>query len=185
MVPGVYFFAAGLAYLAHDRFSEARRRRAEANLRLVVGKIEVTLHVEDGSAAAVKIVDELAPYTRAAPITRPDVYEDARRRLRAQAQGKTQAARRDIVGRLTVGDELVRVDEGHLFVGNKGFRIEDVREYALRWGNLPLGGGRFLQAALGLLIIEAERRAQRGEDLEALGKRIQAYEEWTGRTAGR
>src|SRR5262245_29438401 len=81
-IPGGPFAAAGLAYLAHERFSEARRRARSRDLLLALGDLEVALHVIDGPEAAKRICDELAPYTRDAPITRPEVYEDARRRDR-------------------------------------------------------------------------------------------------------
>ncbi len=63
--------------------------------------------------------------------------------------------------------------------------MQEVREYALRGANLPLSGGRFLQAAIGLLVVAAEERARQGEDLEKLSARIGEYEKWAGRTAGR
>ena len=87
------FACAGLAYLAHERFSEARRRSRSRDLLLALGDLEVALHVADGPEAAKGISEQLAPYTRDAPITRPEVYEDAKRRMRAQAEGKGDAAR--------------------------------------------------------------------------------------------
>ena len=63
--------------------------------------------------------------------------------------------------------------------------MPEVRELALRGANLPLPGGRLLQAAMGLLVVAAEERARNGEDLETLARRISEYETWTGRTAGR
>ena len=55
----------------------------------------------------------------------------------------------------------------YLQVGQVAFRISEVREYALRGANLPLTGGRLLQAAMGLLVVAAEERAAAGEDLAA------------------
>ena len=49
----------------------------------------------------------------------------------------------------------------YLQVGQVAFRIAEVREYALRGANLPLTGGRLLQAAMGLLVVAAEERARR------------------------
>jgi hypothetical protein len=60
-----------------------------------------------------------------------------------------------------------------------------VREFALRGANLPLPGGRLLQAAMGLLVVAAEDRARTGEDLEALSRRIAQYEAWSGRAGDR
>jgi len=184
-VPGGPFLAAGLAYLAHERFSEGRRRRNSRDLLLALGTLEVALHVADGPEAAKRIADQLAPYSRSAPITRPEVYEDAKRRLRAQLSGRPDLAQREVNGSLVVGSDVVTVSEGNLNVGKVKFRIDEVREFALRGANLPLPGGRLLQAAMGLLVVAAETRAMQGEDLETLSARIAAYEEWTGRTAGR
>jgi hypothetical protein len=186
LVPGGIFLCAGMGYLAHERFSEARRRRRSRDLLLALGDLEVALHVADGPEAAKRIADQLAPYTREAPITRPEVYEDARRRLQAQSQGlRDRSVRRELERGLTVGNDVVHVTGDFLQVGSVAFRLDEVREYALRGANLPLPGGRLLQAAMGLLVVAAEERAKNGEDLEALSKRIAEYEAWTGRTAGR
>jgi len=174
-----------LSYVAFERFTEARRRTRSRDLLLALGNLEVALHVADGAAAAKRLADQLAPYTREAPITRPEVYEDARRRLGAQIEGRTGRARRELERGLLVGDEVVSVSDGFLTVGSVAFRVEEVRDYAVRGANLPLPGGRLLQAAMGLLVVAADERAKSGEDLEALSRRIKEYEEWTGRSAGR
>ena len=186
VIPGHVFTAAGLAYLAHERFSEARRRQRSRDLLLALGDLEVALHVVDGPDAAKRIADRLAPYTRGAPISRPEVYEDARRRLAAGAAGdSSRVARRELARALAVGDDTVHVIGGFLQIGTIGFRLDEVREAALRGANLALPGGRFVQAALGLLVVAADERARQGEDLAALARRISAYESWSGRTAGR
>ena len=186
IVPGGIFVCAGLAYLAHERFSEARRRSRSRDLLLALGDLEVALHVADGPESAKSIADQLAPYTRDAPITRPEVFEDAKRRMRAQAEGKGEAsARRELEQALLVGSEVVFLRDGYLQVGQVAFRITEVREYALRGANLPLTGGRLLQAAMGLLVVAAEERAAQGEDVQLLAKRIADYEAWSGHTAGR
>ena len=184
-VPGGVFMCAGMAYLAHERFMEARRRRRSRDLLLALGDLEVALHVADGPEAAKRIADHLSGYTREAPITRPDVYEDARKRLEGQLRGSSGSARRELDRGLLVGKDTVHVSGEYLEVGAVSYRIEEVREYALRGANLPLPGGRLLQAAMGLLVVAAAERASRGEDLEALSRRIADYEAWTGRTAGR
>ena len=185
-IPGGVFACAGLAYLAHERFSEARRRARSRDLLLALGDLEVALHVADGPEAAKGIAEQLAPYTRDAPITRPEVYEDAKRRMRAQAEGKGEAsARRELEQALLVGNDVVFLRGDFLQVGQVAFRITEVREYALRGANLPLTGGRLLQAALGLLVVAAEERAAAGEDVALLSKRIADYEAWSGHTAGR
>jgi hypothetical protein len=186
IVPGGIFVCAGLAYLAHERFSEARRRSRSRDLLLALGDLEVALHVADGPESAKSIAEQLAPYTRDAPITRPEVYEDAKRRMRAQAEGKGEAsARREIEQALLVGSDIVSLRGEYLQVGNVAFRIGEVREYALRGANLPLTGGRLLQAAMGLLVVAAEERASQGEDVGILSKRIADYESWSGHHAGR
>jgi hypothetical protein len=185
-VPGGVFACAGLAYLAHERFSEARRRARSRDLLLALGDLEVALHVADGPEAAKGVAEQLAPYTRDAPITRPEVFEDAKRRMRAQAEGKGEAsARRELENALLVGADVVYLKGDFLQVGLIAFRIAEVREYALRGANLPLSGGRLLQAAMGLLVVAAEERAAQGEDVSLLSKRIADYEAWSGHTAGR
>jgi hypothetical protein len=185
-IPGGVFACAGLAYLAHERFSEARRRSRSRDLLLALGDLEVALHVADGPEAAKRVAEQLAPYTRDAPITRPEVYEDAKRRMRAQAEGKGEAtARRELEQGLLVGADVVFLRGDYLQVGQISFRITEVREYALRGANLPLTGGRLLQAAMGLLVVAAEERASSGEDVAVLAKRIGDYEAWSGHTAGR
>jgi hypothetical protein len=186
VIPGGVFACAGLAYLAHERFSEARRRARSRDLLLALGDLEVALHVADGPEAAKGIAEQLAPYTRDAPITRPEVYEDAKRRMRAQAEGKGEvSARRELEHALLVGADVVYLRGDYLQVGQVAFRISEVREYALRGANLPLTGGRLLQAAMGLLVVAAEERAASGEDVAVLSKRIADYEAWSGHTAGR
>ena len=186
LIPGGVFACAGLAYLAHERFSEARRRARSRDLLLALGDLEVALHVADGPEAAKGIAEQLAPYTRDAPITRPEVYEDAKRRMRAQAEGKGEvSARRELEHALLVGADVVYLRGDYLQVGQVAFRISEVREYALRGANLPLTGGRLLQAAMGLLVVAAEERAATGEDVALLSKRIADYEAWSGHTAGR
>jgi len=185
-IPGGPFACVGFAYLAHERFSTARRRARSRDLLLAVGDLEVALHVVDGPLAAKRICDALAPYTRGAPITRPEVYEDARRRLHAQAEGKAEKnARREMEHALMVGTDIVHVRDGFLQVGERAFRLEDVRQDALRGANLFLPDGRILQAAMGLLVVAAEQRASSGEDLESLAQRISFYEAWSGRAGDR
>ncbi|GAB4510300.1 MAG: hypothetical protein Tsb0020_27420 [Haliangiales bacterium] len=185
-LPGGIFTCAGMAYLVHERVSEVRRRNRSRDLLLTLGDLPVALHVDDDPEHVSRIADQLIPYTREAPITRPDVYEDARRRLHAQSQGRSEnAVRREVDGGLMVGDDVVHVRGQRLCVGVAEFGLDDVREYALRGANLPLPGNRSLQAALGLLVVAAEERARQGEDVEALSRRIRDYEAWSGRTAGR
>jgi hypothetical protein len=186
LIPGGIFACAGLGYLSHERFSEARRRTRTRDLLLALGELEVALHVADGPEAAKRIAEQLAPYTRSAAITRPEVYEDAKRRMRAHAEGRAQNhARRDLERALFVGGDVVTLHGEHLHVGSVAFLVSEVREYAHRGANLPLTGGRLLQAAVGLLVVAAEERAVAGEDVESLAKRIAEYESWSGHSAAR
>lgn len=187
IIPGGIFTCVGFAYLTHERISEARQRSHSRDLLLALGDLEVALHVADGPEAAKRIADQLAPYTRTAPITRPEVYEDAKRRLYVQSQGiRDESLKRELRGGLVVGSDVVHVkDKDYLQVGDQPFAIDDVREYALRGANLPLPNGRFLQAALGLLVVAAEERVRKGENLDELSRRVSEYEKWTGRSAGR
>ena len=81
--------------------------------------------------------------------------------------------------------DVVHLKDDTLRVGKRYFKVAEVREYALRGANLPLEGGRLLQAAMGLLVVAAEERAKAGEDVALLSKRIGEYEAWSGHTAGR
>lgn len=185
-LPGGPVAGVALAVLAFDRLREARRRMVSRDLLLVLGDLEVALHVADGAAAARDLAERLAPYTRGAPLATPASYEDARRRLHAHGEGQGEAARRAEAARaLRLGDHLVRVEDGRLVVGEFGVAIEEVRALSLRGANLQLPGGRLLQAALGLLVVAADARARAGEDLDGLARRISAYEAWAGRLAGR
>lgn len=186
LLPGGIFACAGLAYLAHDRFGEARRRLRNRDLLLELGDLEVALHVADGPSAAKSIAQQLTPYTRSAAITRPEVYEDAKARIRAATEGVAgAAARRELERALVIGNDSVFVRGDVLQVGTSGFPIAEVREQASRGANLTLAGGRLLQAAMGLLVVAADARAVAGEDLALLAKRVADYEAWSGRSAGR
>lgn len=185
-LPGGIFASAGLAYLAHDRFGEARRRMRSRDLLLGLGSLEVALHIADGPQAAKQIAEQLTPYTRNAAITRPEVYEDAKFRIRAATEGASAAAaRRELEQALLVGSDSVFVRGDILHVGVASFHVADVRDHARRGANLTLAGGRLLQAAMGLLVVAADERIRAGEDLTLLAKRIADYEAWSGRFAGR
>src|SRR5262245_43725490 len=127
IIPGGIFACVGLGYLSHERFSEARRRARTRDLLLALGDLEVALHVADGPEAAKGIAERLAPYTRSAAITRPEVYEDAKRRMRAQAEGRGEvSARRELEHALLVGADVVFLSGDYLRVGQVAFRIGEV-----------------------------------------------------------
>ena len=46
----------------------------------------------------------------------------------------------------------------YIQAGQVAFRVDEVREYALRGQNVPLTGGRLLQAAMALIVVAAEER---------------------------
>ena len=119
------------------------------------------------------------------PFSGPEVYEDAKRRLRAAVTGQKPPATRRAGEALLLGEEAAYVANGVLRVGTTEFDADQVREYAIRGANLPLPGGRLLQAGLGLLLFAAHERAERGDDPEELASRIRRYEQWTGHGAGR
>ena len=179
--------AIGLGVVAVDRGLEWRRRRRNRDLLLTLGTLDVALHVADGARAAADLQARLTPYTRAAPITSADVYEDARRRVAATVERDRGGARDAVAltGSLTIGADDVVVRDGLLCIGESTFSVELVRDLAMRGNNLALPGGRLLQAAVGLLVVAAAERAREGEDVAALSKRIAAYEAWSGRAAGR
>lgn len=177
--------AIGLGVIAVDRALEWRRRLRNRDLLLSLGKLDVALHIADGARAAADLAARLAPYTRRAPITSADVYEDARRRVAAAVERASAPASPALAGALTIGADEVAVQDGLLCVGETTFTVDQVRDLAMRGANLALPGGRLLQAAVGLLVVAAADRARDGEDVVALGARIAAYEAWSGRAAGR
>ena len=54
---------------------------------------------------------------------------------------------------LVVGKHPVRRRDDLLQVGDRAFRIDEVREYSLQGANLPLAKGRLLQAAVAMLVV--------------------------------
>jgi hypothetical protein len=176
--------AIGLGVVAVDRALEWRRRLRNRDLLLTLGKLDVALHIADGARATEDLAARLRPYTRRAPISSAEVYEDARRRL-AAAVAVERAPAAAATGALTIGADDVAVHDGLLRVGETTFTVEQVRDLAMRGANLVLPGGRLLQAAVGLLVVAAAERARDGEDVVALSARVAAYEAWSGRAGGR
>lgn len=122
------------------------------NLILGCGELEIAVYVADGSEAVEQLVREASPHTRG-------------------ARGVDGAA--DVSRLLMIGDDAVRQLGELLQVGSLEFRISDVRDYALRGANIPLGGGAVLQAAVALLVVAAAERdaeaASRSSSLENSG----------------
>lgn len=172
---------AGFLLLSHFKSREPL-------LCLELGKLKVVLSIADGHEAVVAASKQLAPWTRAAPITDATVYQDARRRLAAGATGEPHRDA-DVARTLSVGAGRVRVEGDVLWIGEQSCRVAEVRELAHTGGNLSLPGGAhgemIVQAAIALLVVEADARSRAGEDLARLRQRISAYEAWTGHSAGR
>ena len=66
------------------RFDARRLDRILADdggLILAVADAKIVLRVTGGFEAGQQIAESLAPYTRSAPITRPEAYEEAKRQL--------------------------------------------------------------------------------------------------------
>ncbi len=103
---------------------------------LACGDLEVTLHVADGPEAAEDIVRQGSPLTREA--------------AGSDAHGDLEL--------LFVGSDVVCQRGEYIQVGTVAFRINEVREYALRGANIPLPGGALLQAAMALLVVAAVER---------------------------
>ena len=189
-IPGHIVACVGLAYLAHERFTEARRRKNSRDLLLALGDLEVALHVADGPVAAKSIADQLSPYTRDAPITRPEVLRGCEAwRMRAQAEGKGEAtALRELEHALLVGGDVVHLKGDYLQVGRhqrlpgqRGARVRAARREPAA-ARRALGAGRDGPASSSP---PPERAAAGEKDVEVLAKRIAEYESWSGHTAGR
>lgn len=108
-----------------------------SDLILACGDLEVAIHIADGPDAVERTVQEAAPFTRGT--TGSDTPADLSRIL-------------------FVGNDAVMERGDYIQVGGVAFRINEVREYALRGANLPLAGGRLLQAAMALLVVAAAER---------------------------
>lgn len=105
----------------------------ESHVVLALDDLEVSLYIADGPEAAADLVQQAAT---------------------AQRSG-TRTDRGPLV---LVDDEPVVRRGDYLIVGQLAFAIGEVREYALRGANLPLGNGRLLQAATALLVVAASER---------------------------
>ena len=64
----------------------------------------------------------------------------------------------DLAQFLLVGRDPVLQRGDRIQVGDVAFRLDEVREYALQGANLPLPGGRLLQAAMAMLVVAAAER---------------------------
>lgn len=104
------------------------------HLLLVCGDLEIAVFVADGDAATRQIAEKAAVHT-----------------------GQTTSG--DLDRFVVVDDDAVVLRGERLQVGEVAFRVDQVREYALRGANIPLPRGRVLQAAMALLVVAAAERA--------------------------
>ncbi|MBA3464733.1 MAG: hypothetical protein H0T46_32670 [Deltaproteobacteria bacterium] len=149
----------------------------ERGIELEAEGVVISLHLADDDEAIRNVANRLAPYTRTACIRTSEVYEDAKRLLeeheRCEAVGTSTPSRPP---ELLVETEVVSVIGEHLVVGESvAFLITEVNEYAIHGANLPLPGGRLLQAALARLVVVTAGR-KTSETRAVLSRRIAAYE---------
>jgi len=141
----------------------------ELRLVLAVGEVEATLPLGLDHAAAERLIVELAPYTRAAPLRGEQSYHDAvdlRDALLADDDVLPPALR-------LFGDPAI-TEQSHVYIGVTGFLTDDVETAAKAGDDLELIGGQRLPAALVLLAIEAARPEPA---VATLSDRIRDYEE--------
>jgi len=135
-------------------------------LVITISDIKFALQISGGQRVAATLAEDLLPYTRLSPITRDDIYEDAKSRLRNEGmKGGVEPA-------LYFGEHLVLASDSVLYIGNFKCTIEDVERYASVGASLPLPDGR-LQAGLAKIVVLDRKR---GEDLTRLAERVAAFE---------
>ena len=100
---------------------------ARIHLLLRRGELDVVLYIADGAEAVEDLVREAAP--RLGGERKPDV--------------------------VLVGEDPVNYDGTYVRIGEQVFRVDEVRDYAMIGANVPLSGGFLIQAALLLLVVEA------------------------------
>ena len=67
----------------------------------------------------------------------------------------------DVASVVLIDDTPVRLRGDLIVIGSIAFRVDEVRDYALRGQNLPLAPGRPVQAAVAMLVVAtAERDAK-------------------------
>jgi hypothetical protein len=157
------------------RFDARRLDRVLTNdgdLVLTVADAKIVLRVSSGGHIGHQIAESLAPYTRSAPITRQEAYEEAKRQLDV-ARGISTAPPPPA---LFFGEDPVRAVDDKLYIGKDCCWIASVERYALLGAEIPLPNGR-LQAALASLVIADAARQE--DDLKRLSERIKDYESRT------
>lgn len=147
---------------------------ADATLYLVVEPLTVALEILSGEVRAARIAEALAPYTRSAPITRKEGYEDAKRRLDLASRNLVDNGAFSLyVGALDIylhGDQFW-VGDASAFSLDEAARLGEAQESLVLWRLEPPVR---LQACLPLLVAAASRRPR--EDAAELSRRIAEYE---------
>jgi hypothetical protein len=144
----------------------------DSSLVFSLDRTTVTFGIERGARKAWELSEQLAPYTRVAPITDHAQYAEAKR-IFSEVTG--DCAPRSVV---FVEDVAVTASDDLVVVGDVAFRVSEVEEYAVDGGVLPLPNGT-MRAAVAMLAVAAERRSV---DVAAMRRRLLKYE---GRTADR
>jgi hypothetical protein len=139
----------------------------EDSLIFEVDEQRAGLLIPQGMEEAGALVRQLAPYTRASPISDDETYEHTKAVLQA-----CRSRRRYTGDFVTVGDDRVLVTEEHVYIGEFVCWISDVETYAAAARFLPLTNGH-VHAAMVLLVIA---QARRQESIDALAKRVWEYE---------
>ena len=139
----------------------------DQDLILEVDETVVALRIIGTEGSAYELAAALAPYTRSAPITQREVYEDAKRRLAGIGEEDERLA-----SSLFFGSDPVRVSNEIVYVGEFACTLSDTERYASVGAALPIANGA-LQAGLVLLVIAARKRS---DDAAILSRRITEYE---------
>jgi hypothetical protein len=119
-------------------------RMGQLDVYLECGDLAVALGIADGPAAARRIAKRAAVHTR--------------EQTNLTASGALEPF-------IFVDEDAVVLRGEYLQVGNVAFRVNEVRDYALRGANIPLTQGRLLQAAMAMLVVAAAERDSAAESL--------------------
>ena len=139
----------------------------DRDLVLEVDNTVIALRITGEEGTVYELAERLAPYTRSAPMTQQDVYEDAKRRLaRIAAKDERMAPW------LFFGSDPVRVSDEIVYIGEFACTLSDAVRYARVGAALPLPNGA-MQAGFVMLVVAARKRT---DDAAMLTRRIIEYE---------
>jgi hypothetical protein len=139
----------------------------DRDLVLEVDDTVIALRITGEEGTVYELAERLAPYTRSAPITQQEVYEDARRRLARIAEKDER-----IAPRLFFGSDPVRVSDEIVYIGEFACTLSDAARYSRVGAALPLPNGA-MQAGFVMLVVAARKRT---DDAAMLSRRITEYE---------